>query len=112
MHCRRMSMKKLSTVPAQAKVTICRGCGGATSDWLGTLPDSNLFAGVRLRSPLFGGDLYRCPHCNLVFRYPVLSAKEYGELYAHIPSNVWSGGTSRSSRTDQRLVKRYIEEQF
>lgn len=86
----------------------CRDCGRGDGEELDSLPDSLAFAGIRLAKPLAGGRLYRCIHCSLVFRSPVLSASEYSALYAQASADVWTRHRD-VLRTDQSLVKQFIE---
>jgi len=94
----------IDTVPA------CRGCGSPKCGKLGDLPDSHHFAGLELSEPIPGGSLFRCPDCSLVFRFPTLTQDRYNLLYARGSAELWSA-KGRALRTDQQLVKAYIEAQ-
>jgi 2-polyprenyl-3-methyl-5-hydroxy-6-metoxy-1,4-benzoquinol methylase len=77
---------------------------------LGALPNSGVFAGVSLTKPMPGGALYRCRNCKLVFRFPVLIAEEYGELYAKAGGAAWS--SAAWIRNDQALARKYITARY
>lgn len=56
---------------------------------IGSIPSSNLFAGKELTRILEGGELWRCPRCDLYFRWPQLSKSELDKLYEIGDPNAW-----------------------
>jgi 2-polyprenyl-3-methyl-5-hydroxy-6-metoxy-1,4-benzoquinol methylase len=74
---------------------------------LGKLPDSRWFAGKHLAHALPGGDLYRCDHCLLKFRYPVHRVEIYKELYDNAAIATWPADTARP---DWDLISGHILE--
>lgn len=95
----------------QVSNPVCRGCRDQNCEALGELPDRSEFAGLALPKAIPGGVLYRCRNCGLVFRSPILTTVEYNRLYAQASADVWvsKGG---ALRTDQLLVRAYIEAQL
>lgn len=79
----------------------CPDCGSQRLQWLGRIPDADVFAGVALPAPLSQGSLYRCRDCHLGLQWPVPPAAELEALYARAPTGVW---TSAELRGDQRLA--------
>jgi SAM-dependent methyltransferase len=73
----------------------CPCCNEEDTEWLGNLPDMDCFAGERLAAELLGGNLYRCRNCRLKFRYPLLDAAQYDQLYATGDNKIWTGAASR-----------------
>jgi SAM-dependent methyltransferase len=64
---------------------------------LGPLPRLhwNLFGGQRLGRSLEAGRLWRCPQCDLRFRYPYLPQNELTDLYKDLPPSVWGAQEPR-----------------
>jgi 2-polyprenyl-3-methyl-5-hydroxy-6-metoxy-1,4-benzoquinol methylase len=94
--------------PANAEAEVlCRGCGSDKQEVLGELPDGAAFAGIELTSPIPGGSLFRCHHCALVYRHPILAVEEYNQLYAQAPTDVWAGQRG-PLREDQERVRDFI----
>lgn len=83
----------------------CRTCDSALVTGLGTLADGLMFAGQPLSHPLPGGELWRCRRCGFVFRHPLLSDREYADLYRAGALGVWDLG---KPRPDFALVERAI----
>ena len=79
----------------------CRLCGHAPCDSLGSIADSDMFAGRITDLPISGGQLWHCCDCDSMFRYPVLSEDEYLALYETVNSEIWEDDTLRK---DQILV--------
>lgn len=92
----------------QVSSPVCRSCMSEKCAALGNLPERTEFAGLALPKAIPGGSLYRCQDCGLVFRAPIMTTAEYGQLYAQASANVWVT-KSGALRTDQSLVKAYIE---
>lgn len=89
--------------------TTCVVCG-STSQHIGPLPASNLFAGRSLKQILPGGALYRCTQCWLGFRYPRLDKAALDDLYSSgLPSN-WDW--TPSARTDWALAADIVRRRF
>lgn len=90
---------------------VCRGCMNQDCEPLGVLPAREEFAGISLPKAIPGGGLYRCNKCSLVFRSPILTEAEYNKLYERASAHVWVTKNPQL-RTDQSLVKDYIEHCF
>jgi len=80
----------------------CRLCGQTKVQDLGTIPDSDFFAGRALSSVISGGHLWRCVACRSMFRHPVMAARQYLELYQAGAPTQWTGG---EQRLDFRLLR-------
>jgi len=80
----------------------CRLCGQLNVQDLGTIPDSDFFAGRALSSAISGGHLWRCRACHSMFRHPAMAAPHYLELYEAGSPTQWSGG---DQRLDFRLLR-------
>lgn len=100
------SSRVAGNVHALREVT-CPTCDGTEVVLIGKLQDSRWFAGKRLRQALPGGNLYRCCNCQLKFRYPLLDAAIYEQLYDNTVLPTWSGDTDRP---DWDLITGYILE--
>jgi SAM-dependent methyltransferase len=85
---------------------VCRTCGAAYAEHIGSLPDGHDFAGRRLKTPLPGGDLWRCRQCGFVFRCPLLSDEAYETFYRGGALGVWDGDQPRE---DFRLIRETID---
>jgi SAM-dependent methyltransferase len=83
----------------------CRLCGAAEAESLGTIADSDFFAGRVLSQPLPGGRLWRCRHCDSMFRHPILASEAYLRLYQEGAPEQWSG---EGNRRDLQLVRAII----
>ena len=83
---------------------ICPDCRGGYLRSLGRLPDVAFFAGRALAQPLPGGELLRCPRCDLRLRWPRLP--DYDALYDNTAVDAWA---ARALRRDQRLVQALVE---
>src|ERR1700743_3369508 len=75
---------------------VCRLCDSKRTRCLGTIPDSDYFAGRVLSCPIMGGQLWACDSCYSMFRYPVLSDSTYLHLYADGTENGWSSDNGRN----------------
>ena len=87
------------------KKTVCPDCAGTHLKMKGKLPESNEFSGNTLDHFLDGGNLYFCKDCDLGFRYPVLTEKEYNDLYNTENKN-W---IFDENRNDWKLLKSFVE---
>jgi SAM-dependent methyltransferase len=85
----------------------CRLCGATRIKCLGTIPDSDFFAGRVLPQPIGGGRLWRCESCLSMFRHPVLPNSVYLRLYAEGAEDEW---TADHGRQDLAIVRRIIAE--
>ena len=85
----------------------CPCCGHGDPRLLGSLPDSNLFAGKPLPQALPGGSLYLCRHCQLKFRHPIPDAATYDQMYDNATTESWPAD---SSRLDWDLIAGYVRE--
>lgn len=79
----------------------CRACGSAITVNLGRLRD--IKGVIKLADP---GSLYQCSVCDLLFRFPYLSAEELGRAYDELPDDAWSGDRHR---LDHRLATKVIQ---
>ena len=84
----------------------CRQCRAAKLDHLGRIPPATIFAGQDLVPAWDGGSLYRCRRCQLTFRHPIRSDRDYEGLYASAPETIW---VSAALRPDQLHVRQRIE---
>jgi SAM-dependent methyltransferase len=83
----------------------CRTCGSISLKRVGTLPDTNSFAGRLLPTQLQGGALWHCSNCGFAFRHPHLGEASYVDLYQNGSLNVWDG---EQQRVDFKLVRDYL----
>jgi len=88
---------------------ICPDCA-QSSILVGAIPATDLFAGRRLKEPLDGGGLWRCPSCALAFRFPRLSKARLDVLYAE--GNEWNWGSPATTRNDWMLAQDWITSQL
>ncbi len=86
----------------------CRTCGSDSVSLVGVLPDSNVFAGRELPSPISGGDLLHCRVCGFAFRHPLLPQSTYDNLYRNGALDVWDGDKARA---DLALIRSYLDKQ-
>lgn len=84
----------------------CPSCGSSNVCCLGTIPASNVFAGRQLDRVLFGGALWRCSTCHLVFRYPRTPKQELNTLYRLGHDESWPD--SVEDRADWVLAAKLI----
>jgi SAM-dependent methyltransferase len=85
----------------------CRLCDAPRTRCLGTIPDSDYFAGRVLRYPIGGGHLWRCDSCQSMFRHPVLPSSAYLRLYADGAEDEWHADCGRQ---DLAIIRRIIAE--
>jgi 2-polyprenyl-3-methyl-5-hydroxy-6-metoxy-1,4-benzoquinol methylase len=85
----------------------CRCCGATRTRLVGRGARGRKFAGARLKPELDGGQLYRCPRCDLLMRHPLLSAAQYLSLYAPSAGDHW---TRAALRPDQQRVCAYLQQ--
>jgi SAM-dependent methyltransferase len=88
------------------KEVVCRVCGRGKILSMGKIPDCSSFAGQSMSPPIKGGLLWKCMECGSMFRYPVLSEKEYLALYEAASSTVWAGETLQ--RNDFSKIYSYL----
>jgi SAM-dependent methyltransferase len=88
-----------------AEPSACRLCGGTQLESLGTITDSDYFAGNVLPQPIAGGGLWRCCRCESLFRHPILTSESYLRLYEAGASGQWQGN---ESRRDLPLIRHII----
>lgn len=84
---------------------VCRACLSSSTEKWDSLPTAFKFAGKRLTPPMFGGSLYRCLECGLLFRHPVLSVDAYRTLYDNNKVATWKNDLRR----DQEIVLEYVK---
>ena len=84
---------------------ICRLCRAGAVTCLGAIPESDFFAGRVLKHPIAGGDLWRCDECGSMFRHPVLSTREYSQLYVAGATDQWS---TDAARNDLKIIREQI----
>jgi len=80
-------------------------CGDTRTRCLGTVPDSDYFAGRVLELPIAGGHLWRCNTCQSMFRHPVLPASTYLALYVEGAADEWS---TDGGRQDLAIIRGII----
>jgi SAM-dependent methyltransferase len=85
----------------------CCVCNQGSAEPVGALPDCTQFAGLKLDTPLPGGELWRCGKCSSMFRYPTLKASRYLSYYENAPG-AWEGGESQ--RRDYSEIYAYLAE--
>ena len=73
----------------------CPCCGDLNSNLLGSLPDTDQFAGKSTAHSLHGGELFRCSVCQLKYRYPIQEPDTYRQLYDNGETSIWSGAVPR-----------------
>lgn len=83
----------------------CRLCKAQRLSCLGTIPDSDYFAGRVLERPIPGGKLWLCEVCRSMFRHPVLSEHQYADLYVAGASDSWN---IEGGRNDLDLISAQI----
>lgn len=88
-----------------ADMELCRLCGSPNLLNLGSIPESDYFAGRVLDSTMSGGFLIGCVECRSMFRHPILTAAEYMDLYSKGVPDQWEGV---SGREDMRVISRIL----
>lgn len=90
----------------------CVACGKSAqaTEFLGKIPDTNMFAGNILSEVLDGGGLYHCPTCSLFFRYPRLDKQELDRLYQAGSESNWQA--SQGEREDWTITLKWIKDRF
>jgi SAM-dependent methyltransferase len=83
----------------------CRLCGDTRIRCLGTIPDSDYFAGRVLELPINGGHLWACDGCQSMFRHPVLRPSAYLDLYAGGAADEYG---SDDGRQDLAIIRSII----
>jgi SAM-dependent methyltransferase len=73
---------------------------------VGAIPSSIDFAGNLLRTPLPGGNLFRCLSCGLAFRYPRLSKADLDLLYCQGNAGNWQ--SAPAARPDWQIANKWI----
>lgn len=84
---------------------LCPDCGGVAR-LVGSIPDTNIFAGKALQTPLAGGALYHCAECWLGFRSPRLEKETLDYLYTQGDDKAWSASIDR--RPDWRIAHKWL----
>lgn len=87
----------------------CPDCGHSAIV-IGAIPDTDLFAGKRLKNPLPGGSLWRCNSCSLGFRYPQQAKENLDTLYAN--GHNWGWNSPPISRYDWNTAHTWIKSLF
>ena len=87
---------------------ICPDCGSVNAARLGAIPDAFEFAGTALKTCLPGGNLYRCPTCNLHWRHPQLNKNELDALYRQGSTESWQDNPAK--RLDWQLATALIRQ--
>ena len=85
----------------------CRLCNATCIRNLGTIPDSDYFAGRVLPCPINGGHLWKCDSCQSMFRHPILPNSTYLRLYADGAEDEFG---AVGGRQDFAIIRRMIEE--
>lgn len=89
----------------------CRSCGSPDIECVGPLAPGVDFAGITLKEPLPGGNLFRCASCSLTFRHPTLSKERLDELYRSGTADAWAYDTEER-RADWAIVQDWMEKHF
>lgn len=66
----------------------CRSCNSENNVYIGDINEQNKFAGRTLYE-VPQSSLYRCRHCNLFFKFPVLTQHLMEDLYKEGTINQW-----------------------
>ena len=85
----------------------CISCLSSKLKTIGEIPQSDIFAGRIIDSPLDPGLLYRCDSCKLVFRFPRLEKDKLDQLYKQGKEDNWQDSTKE--RYDWAFAKSIIE---
>jgi SAM-dependent methyltransferase len=93
----------------ESEAVTCRLCDSGRTTCLGTIPDSDYFAGRVLEHPIQGGRLWRCNHCQSMFRHPVLENCRLLELYGEGAADSWNAG---GRRQDLEIVRGIITQRL
>ena len=83
----------------------CRDCGSGSLKIRGRGARGRRFTGDTLARELDGGQLFHCASCDLLMRHPVLSPKQYSDLYGKHDGQLWK---SETLRPDQICVIEFI----
>lgn len=83
----------------------CRLCGATRIRCVGSVPDSDYFAGRVLPDPIAGGHLWSCDTCLSMFRHPVLPNSAYLQLYAEGVADEWGAD---DGRRDLEIIRHII----
>jgi SAM-dependent methyltransferase len=89
-----------------APIAACPSCLAENPRRIGALPEARVFAGADTTEALPASSLYRCRACGLLFRHPVLTAREYDALYANAQAACWP---DEPGRADWSLIAEYLE---
>jgi SAM-dependent methyltransferase len=89
------------------KPPTCRLCNATNTKSLGTIPDSDYFAGRVLCNRIDGGGLWRCDSCQSMFRHPVLPNSVYLRMYEEGAEDEWAADAGRQ---DLEAIRRLIAE--
>jgi SAM-dependent methyltransferase len=82
----------------------CRLCDGTRLHCEGALPRADFFAGRVLEAALPGGAIWRCEHCESLFRHPVLPQSAYHALYENGAAEQWHGDSERLDHATVRTL--------
>ena len=85
----------------------CPSCKSADPIIVGPIPSVDSFAGRPLSCTVSGGNLYRCPRCQLSFRYPRLTRSDLDKLYQDANSDYWQ--YKDGARRDWILAKNWLQ---
>jgi len=91
--------------PESAEPRACRLCGASQVQSVGSIADSDYFAGRVLDEPIAGRWLWRCESCESLFRHPILSTSTYLQLYEAGAPEQWQAD---APRRDLQLIRSII----
>jgi SAM-dependent methyltransferase len=83
----------------------CPSCGSIHARRVGALPKVSVFARRDVGRAIPASSLYRCPDCHLLFRHPVLEARDYDALYGEVDSACWA---DEPGRMDWAVIEAYV----
>jgi SAM-dependent methyltransferase len=88
----------------------CPSCSSANARLIGAIPPSGSFAGIVLKAPLAGGDLFECKECRLGFRWPRLSREELNGYYLQTCIDTWA--SDKQIRKDWQIIAQWLEKEI
>lgn len=86
---------------------VCPSCGAPGAEFLGKVPVTDTFAGMKLPACLPPSSLYLCPACALRFKWPRLRRERTDELYAASGTEAPVAYQS-SGRRDWDIIRRFL----
>lgn len=93
-------------VTFEKKPISCPSCASNNIKNKGIIPDSNIFAGIRISETISGGTLFECTICKLNFKHPYLDKNTVSDYYAKADLGTWSNHDK--IRTDWLIIKKFL----